>query len=312
MLRQQAVGSVAALAAMVLVGSSVAAASALASYPIAGGQALRYGVAAVLLLVLVGGRLPRLTGAEALRLSALAATGLAGFNALLIAAVREADAASVGVVVGCVPVALAVAGPLMERRALSRRVVGAALVVAVGAAAVQWSGGEMTLLGLVLSLGALACEAAFTLLAVPLLGSLGPAAVSTYSCLLAAPMLGALGLAVDGSGALRMPTVDETVALGYLAALVTAVGFVLWYAGVERLGAERAGLLAGVMPVAALLSAAAIGASELTLLPLLGALVVGAGVTAGLTGRSEPRAQPRNARTGVRLAVAEKGASWQL
>jgi drug/metabolite transporter (DMT)-like permease len=307
---QQAAGSVAALTAMVLVGSSVAAASALAAYPIAGGQALRYGLAAALLLVLVRGHLSRPTGAQALRLLALAATGLAGFNALLIAAVREADAASVGVVVGCVPVALAVAGPLMERRPLSRRVVGAALVVAVGAAVVQWSGGGMTPLGLALSLGALACEAAFTLLAVPLLGSLGPAGVSTYSCLFAAPMLAAVGFALDGGGALPVPTVDEAAALSYLAALVTAAGFVLWYAGVERLGADRAGLFAGLLPVSALLSAVAIGASELTPLALAGALAVGAGVTAGLTGRGA-HSHPREATTGVRLGGAGKGAAWQ-
>jgi drug/metabolite transporter (DMT)-like permease len=294
--RRQTIGSVAATTAMVLVGSSVAAASALADYPIAGGQALRYALAAALLLLLARGRLPRLTRRQALRLVALAATGLAGFNALLIAAVREADAASVGVVVGCVPVVLALAGPLLERRPLSGRVMSAALLVVIGAAAVQ-TGGRTTLLGVLLAVGALACEAAFTLLAVPLLGSVGPAATSTYTCLLAAPMLLAAGAAVDGGDALRVPSPGEATALGYLAATVTAAGFVLWYAGVERLGVERAGLCAGLVPVSALLSAAAIGASEISTVPLLGALAVAAGVTAGMTARP---AQPVRRATDIR------------
>src|SRR5215218_9060766 len=115
-LRRELVGSGAAAAAMVLVGSSVAAANALVAYPIAGGQALRYGLAGGLLAALARGRLPRLTAAQAGRLVALAASGLAGFNAFLIAAVREADAATVGVIVGSVPVVLALAGPLIDRR----------------------------------------------------------------------------------------------------------------------------------------------------------------------------------------------------
>lgn len=268
---------------MILLGSSVASASALVDYPVAGGQALRYGLGAALLFALARGRLPRITGGQGIRVFALAGTGLAGFNAFLIAAVREADAASVGMIVACVPVALALFGPLLESRPLSPRVLVAAVLVAAGAATVQWSGGGMSLLALLLALGALACEAAFSLVAVPLLASLGPVAVSTYACVFATPVLLISALAVNGTGALPVPTVEEAAALAYLAVMVTAAGFALWYSSIERLGVDRAGLFAGVMPVSALLTAAAIGASAVTVLRLLGALAVGAGVMAGVT-----------------------------
>jgi len=196
---------------------------------------------------------------------ALAATGLAGFDAFLIAAVREADAGSVGVIAGCVPIALALAGPLLEKRAVRPRVVAAAIVVSVGAAAVQWAGGSMSLVGFVLSLGALGCEAAFTLLAVPLIASLGARTVSAYACLLAVPLLLVSGLALDGHDVIPLTSLEEGGALAYMAVVVTALAFVLWYSSVERLGVERAGLFAGVVPVSALLSATAIGESSLTL-----------------------------------------------
>jgi drug/metabolite transporter (DMT)-like permease len=151
----------------------------------------------------------------------------------------------------------------------------------------------MSLLGLALSLGALACEAAFSLLAVPLLTSLGPRAVSTYACLFAAPILLASGLLLDGAAVVALPSLEEGAALGYLAAMVTAGGFVLWYSGVDRLGVERAGLFAGILPVSALLSAAALGSSEITPLRLVGALVVGSGVTAGMTMRERARPEAR-------------------
>jgi drug/metabolite transporter (DMT)-like permease len=290
-------GSASAAGAMILVGSSVAAASALADYPIAGGQAARYGLASLLLLALSGLRLTRITRAQAGRLLALAASGLAGFNVLLIAAVRESDAATVGVIVGSVPVVLALAGPILEGRALSRTVVAGAAVVTAGAAAVQWSGDGLSVLGLAFALGALACEAAFSLLAVPLLATLGPRAVSTYACLLATPMLILAGLVLDPQALLELPSVSEASALLYLAALVTAAGFVLWYSAVHRLGVERAGLFAGLIPVAALGSAAAIGASALTPLRVVGALVVGIGVTVGMASRGSPATTPARLRS---------------
>ena len=181
------IGSLEPTGAMVAVGSSVAAAAALVAYPIAGGQALRYGVAGALLVASARGKLPRLTRGQATRLVALAASGLAGFNAFLIAAVRKADAGSVGVIVGCVPLVLALSGPLLERRPVRGRVVAAAFVVSAGAAAMQGAGGSMSLAGFAFSLGALGCEAAFTLLAIPLIASLGPRTVSAYACVFAAP-----------------------------------------------------------------------------------------------------------------------------
>ena len=49
------------------------------------------------------------------RLAALAATGLVAFNVLLLTALRHADAAVVGTVVGGTPLVLALLGPLTRR-----------------------------------------------------------------------------------------------------------------------------------------------------------------------------------------------------
>ena len=64
--------------------------------------------------------------------------------------------------------------------------------------------------GLAWAFVALLCEAAFTLLAVPVLGRLGPVGVSIHTCWIAALVLGALALAIDGAGALPpMPMVTS-------------------------------------------------------------------------------------------------------
>ena len=281
-------GALAATAALAAVGSLVAAADVIAGYPVAAGQALRYALAGALLITLSRGRLPRLTARELLLLSALAATGLVLFNVFVIGAVQEGDPGTVGVIIGCVPVVLAVTAPLLDRRRPSAGLVAAGAVVALGAAGVEQIGGGLSGLGMLLAVGALACEACFSLIAVPLLKRLSPMDVSAYACLLAVPMLVGWGLITDGVSP-PAPTLSELAALVYLGSVVTVGGFVLWYAAIGLLGVERAGLFSGVLPISALACAAALGAGEITPARLAAAGVVLLGITLGMRVAQRPR-----------------------
>ena len=292
-------GSLLAATAFALVGSLVAASDSVESYPLAEGQFLRYALAAAALLAIARGRLPRLGAREAVGLAALAGSGLVLFNVFVIEGVRETDPATVGVIVGCVPVVLAIAGPLLERRPVSGRVLLAAVTVALGAAAVQWTDGGITAAGLALALGALGCEAAFSLLAAPHLARLGPLAVSAYACLFALPLLAAWSLASGGAPHVPLPDAAEGVALLYLALAVTTGGFLAWYSAVGILGVERAGLFSGVLPVSALACSAATGAADVTAARLVAVAVVAAGITLGLRAAT-PRAA---AATGLQAAA---------
>jgi drug/metabolite transporter (DMT)-like permease len=274
-------GSLLATAAFVLVGSLVASADLVEGYPLPAGQALRYALSAFVLLAIARFRLPRIDLREALGLLALSATGLVLFNLFVIEGVRETDPATIGVIVGCVPVVLALAGPLLERRPVSARVVAAAVVVSAGAAGVQWAGGDMTALGLALALGALACEAGFSLLALPHLERLGPLALSAYACLFAVPLLAVWSVVAAGPE-LPLPSAEQAAALTYMAVGVTVFGFVCWYSAMGLLGIERAGLFSGVLPVSALACSALLGVAELTPLRALAVIVVAAGVTLGV------------------------------
>ena len=280
-------GSLLAATALALVGSLVAASDLVEGYPLAPGQALRYCVAGLALLAVARGRLPRLQPRELAGLIALSATGLVLFNLFVIEGVRETDPATIGVIVGCVPVVLAFAGPLLERRQVTGRVVAAAVVVAAGAAGVQWAGGGISATGLLLALGALACEAAFSLLALPHLARLGPLAVSAYACLFAVPMLAVWSLVAEGP-TLPLPDAEQAAALAYLALGVTTFGFMCWYSAVGLLGVERAGLFSGVLPISALAVSAALGLAEITPERLLAVAVVAGGVTLGVRSARGP------------------------
>jgi drug/metabolite transporter (DMT)-like permease len=282
-------GPVGAATAMFLVGTLAAGSSVINDYPLYGGQVLRYALSATILFAVAranGLGLVRLTPRQALLLLSLAATGLVLFNVCVIQATRHASPALVGTVVGTVPVVLALVGPLLVRSRPSWRVLVAAAVVVVGATVTSGLGsGSLT--GLLYAVGALACEACFSLLAIPLLPRLGPVRVSAYTQAIAVPVLLIVGVVTDGSGLLRMPTAPEAAALLYLATVVSAGAFLLWYDALPRLGADRAGLFAGLVPVGAIVTTVLLGLATPTATELGGAALVIAGLAVGLT-RSHP------------------------
>ena len=280
-------GPVGAAAAMLLVGTLAASSSVINDYPLYGGQVLRYALAALILVAVARAKglgLVRLTLRETLLLLALAATGLVLFNVCVIQATRHASPTLVGTTVGAVPVVLALVGPLLARSCPSGRVLTAAVIVVVGATVASGLGGG-SLTGLGYAVGALACEACFSLLAIPLLPKLGPVRVSAYTQVIAVPLLLIVGVIVDGNAMLRMPTGAEATALLYLATVVSAGAFLLWYGALPRLGADRAGLFAGMVPVGAIVTTVLLGLGTPTATELGGAALVIAGLAIGLTPR---------------------------
>lgn len=278
------VGALSGATAMVFVGGSVAVSRMLVDAPLLTAQAVRYVVACLLLLILARALSRRVVwprGSEWLWLIGVAATGLVLFNVALVNGSRHAEPAVLGVAVACVPLILAVVGPLLERSRPSAVVLFAALVVTCGAGLVQ-GGGRSDSIGLIWAVVVLCCEAGFTLLAVPVLGRHGPWGVSVHATWLAAIVFAGLGLVLEGPLAVVQLRLTDVLAVAYLAVAVTAMAFVLWYFSVGRLGASRAGLLTGVAPVAAAAVGVALGAAVPRPLVWVGIVLVVAGLALGL------------------------------
>ncbi|WP_229788856.1 DMT family transporter [Thermopolyspora flexuosa] len=274
-------GAACAASAMFLVGTLTAVSALIADYPVYGGQAVRYAAAAAILLAVARLRGPateRLTRRDVALLVALAMTGLVIFNVAVIESANASGPTLAGTVLGTVPLVLALVGGRP-----SPRVVAAAAVVVAGATLATGLGSG-TPAGLAWSLVALGCEVCFSLLALPLLPRLGAVRVSAYACALAVPLLVAIGLALDGGGILRPPTAAEALGLGYLAVVITVIAFLLWYTGLPRLGPQRAGLLAGLIPVGSLVTTVVLGLGTPTTADLAGAGLVIAGIVLGLRG----------------------------
>ncbi len=297
-----AAGMLAGAAAMVFVGGSVAVSALLSDAPLFTAQAVRYTAACLLLLGfarVLHRRVLAPRGAEWGWLLGVAVTGLVMFNIALVNGSRHAEPAVLGVAVACVPLVLAVVGPLLERRRPSPVVLIAALVVTCGAVLVQGVG-RSDGIGLAWAVVVLCCEAGFTLLAMPVLARHGPWGVSVHATWLAAVVFAGVGVVHEGPAAAARLGLQDLLAVGYLAVAVTAVAFVLWYSSVGRLGAGRAGLLTGVAPVAAAATGVALGAPAPRPLVWLGIAVVAGGLALGLPasrtpGRRSPAPGPAQA-----------------
>lgn len=302
-------GSLLAALACLLVGGSFTANSLLGDYPYAGGQFLRYGLACLLLLPLLGrggtAPLARLTRRQWGRLAVLAAVGMVGFNLAILAAERTAEPAVPGVFVGCAPVVVAVLVPLLEGRQPRRAVMYGALIVAAGAFTVQgW--GRTDAVGILFSVCALAGEVGFAVLAVPVLRPLGPKLLSATVCGIAAVESALIGVLADGGDFLRMPGTTEAAALLWQAAIVTVIGFVCWYSGIQHIGAERATLFSGLIPVAAAFTAPLVGTGAYGVPQAVGSALVGVGVALGsgvLRGRKAAAGVEDDARDEGRVVV---------
>ncbi len=234
----------------------------------------------------------------------LAASGQALYNVAVVRAVSSAEPAAVAVLIGSVPLVLTIAEAIRTRRRPAPAMIVGVVLVVIGAALVQ-GGGRTSASGVAWSFLALACEAAFTLLAVPILDRLGPFGVSTHTCWIAALQLVFLALIADGANALPPLAANEVFAIVYLAIVLTAIAFVLWYTAVQRIGPANAGLLAGLIPVSAALTGLVPDLTTITASVLGGAALVGAGIALGLAASKPGPARGRSDRNMKHFATRE-------
>lgn len=252
-MRWHAQAELAGVAAMALAGAGIALSVLLEPAPPLSSQAVRYGLAALVLRGIAVRRGERLRPPRADDwpwVILVAVFGMAAINVVLLRGLRFADPAVFGIALGCVPVVLALGGSLLARRRPASTTTTGTVLLVVGATLVAGCG-TATWLGLAMAALMLVCEAAFTMFAVPVLPRLGAWSVSYHGCVVAAVLLGASGLVVEGPTAMLRLSWDQLLVIGFLAIASTAVAFVLWFLCVDAVGADGSAALIGAMPTAA-------------------------------------------------------------
>lgn len=277
--------------AMVLVGSTVIASKVIASgLPPFTATALRFALAFplfILLMWLTGAVWPTLTRRDWIILLVQAGAGSVGYTTLLISGMRLTSAADAGVIIGTLPMVSAAIAILVLGERPHRFLLMAIGLAALGVLSVafQPDGGTHSLLGNALIFGAVACEGLFILLNKRLGTAIAPLALSA--------LMTGLGLAAAVvPAAFEMPwtihfSAASVWAVVYYALVPTVAGFVLWYAGSERVSGAEASLFTALAPVSAVVLAVALLGESVSANQIIGiGCVLVAVLSLGWTGRA--------------------------
>jgi drug/metabolite transporter (DMT)-like permease len=248
--------------AMVLVGSTVIASKLIASgLPPFTATALRFAIALPLFLGLMRATAtpwPRLPKGDWLILFLQAGAGSVGYTTLLISGLKLTPAADAGVIIGTLPVVSAAIAVVILGERPHRSVLIATGLAAAGVLAIVFrpdAGGPHSLAGAALIFGAVVCEGLFILLGKRLDSEVPPLTLST--------LMAGFGGAIAAPFALaELPSVGTSAAalaaVAYYALVPTVGGFLLWYAGLEKVSGTEASVFTALAPVSALLLAAAV------------------------------------------------------
>lgn len=142
------------------------------------------------------------------------------------------------------------------------------------------------------------CEAGFTLLGAQALPRMGPWSYSAGTSLVAAAVFAALSGIVERPTLATFAALESIAAIVYLGIVVTALGFVLWFTGVQRMGVGTAGLCAGLAPPAAAILGMLFGAPPPSPGVWAGMATIAAGLILGFLPRGQRRVPHASARGG--------------
>ncbi|TLX14087.1 DMT family transporter [Rhizobium sp. MHM7A] len=245
--------------AMLTVGSTVIASKIIASgLPPFTATALRFALALPVFFLLMrasGARLPKLSGHDRLILLIQAGAGSVGYTTLLISGLSLTSAADAGVIIGTLPVVSAAVSILVLRERPGRALLLAVALASAGVFSIAFTseatGGSLA--GNALIFLAVICEGLFILLNKRLTADIAPLAQST--------LMTGIGFAVSIIPAIfEAPfahgfSTSAAAAIVYYALVPTVGGFLLWYAGAERVSGTEAALFTALAPVSAVMLA---------------------------------------------------------
>jgi drug/metabolite transporter (DMT)-like permease len=290
MLPNSRLAALSLVAAMALTGANVAFGKAIASaVPVYLFVLFRFLVASAALAPMAaaepGPRLSAMSLGQWRDLALMALLGMVGFTVLMLEGLKRTAAADAGIITATLPAVVAAFGVVLLGERLSRAqglavalgVAGLVLVQATGAAR-----GPSTLVGNLLVLAAVLCEASFVILGKRLAPPYRPLRLALGANLAGLLLAAPLALASAHEFAPGTIALETWLIATWYALSASVFCLWLWYAGLPHVETWLAGLATAAMPVAALASSAlylgeAIGGAQLAGAGLvIAAIVLGA------------------------------------
>ena len=263
-------------------GTWVAAPWALAELPPLAVAFGRFALAAVLLFAWCRARGIRIDArpADLPIILGVAATSVVGYNLLFLNGVRIAPASHGAVIVpGLIPViTLILTVAVLRERVAPRQVLGAlvalgGLVLVIGPA---FAAGSDELAGDAMFIAGAMVWSVYTIIGRPATRRFNPAVITFLGASVGALVFVALSLVLEPGGLAGYLTATPRAIAGfvYLGSIGTVVSFVLFYLGVQLLGAARAAAYSVLIPLFGVAATVTLLGETLEPVSILGAAVV--------------------------------------
>lgn len=214
------------------------------------------------------------------------------FSICMLYGVKWTTATSAGIITSTVPACIALLSFWILKEKLQRNQLAAILLSVCGIGLITFSGeshavSAVSMLGNLLVFLAVISEALFTIFAKRLSGKITPfqmtAAINVISFVLFLPFAIAEGIGFDWESV--PPNVWALIV--YYAITASVLSFFLWYKGVAKVAASKAGLFTGMMPISAALIAVLFLGEAFTWLHAVGMLFVLGSIYIGTLNKRE-------------------------
>ncbi|WP_051249595.1 DMT family transporter [Maridesulfovibrio zosterae] len=272
--------------AMFIVGSSVVAGKIMVeSLPVFLSSAMRFALASLVMLPILffkEGGLPRLSRLSCGVLVLQSFCGSFLFTVCLLYGLKYISPASAGIITSTTPAFMGVLGWGLFKDKLSGLTIAGicfsiagVMVLSTGASG---GSGVGNMYGFLLVLGAVLAESLFLVLRKWVKEPLSPLAVTTLISLLGFFWFLPSGVYEFMTTDLNIVQEQSWLALVYYGLVVTALAYLLWFAGIIHVQASIAGIFTGIMPVTAVCLSSLVLGEELHWTHLAGCILVFIGI----------------------------------
>ncbi|MGP7819753.1 DMT family transporter [Niallia sp. 01092] len=251
--------------AMTTVGSSFVVGKLIVeSFPIYLASAIRYGIAAAILLLLLyitEKPFPKIKPKYIFSLVLLSLTGVFGFSVLLLYGLQYTSATESGIITSTSPMVISLISFFFLKERLSRSQWLAILLAVCGISLIHLLSSNTQAInhevpnwiGTLLIFGALIGESLFTIIAKVLSDKLSPLAIATFATIIGFVLFLPFAIYDALSFDFSQPTFADWIYIIYYALIVTVIGFVFWYYGVSKVPVSTSAVFTGVIANSALL-----------------------------------------------------------
>ena len=233
--------------------------------------------------------IPKITKRDWGLFALLGLTGIAIYNICFFLASKYAPVIKSSLFIGANPMLIMLLSGVFLKETISRRNVIGLLLAFSGAVIIITEGNIMVLLGFqfelidFILLGALVSWALYSVMGRVVLQKFSSIVSTTYAVGFGTLFLLPFSLYEKPWESMGSSTLEAWLAIAHMSVFVTVIGFILYYYGIQKIGAAKASIFINVMPVSAVIMATVFLGERLTFETLVGAFFVVTGVYIGTT-----------------------------